>query len=149
MIGDGTCQGFNKFSSCGNYDGGDCCLKSMINDGICQDFNNVSSCNFDGGDCCQASTYGDTVCDDHNNFFTCGNYDKGDCRPPQRDDWKDCPYNPDFIGDGICQEHFKTNSCNHDGGDCCEISLVGDRFCNEINNFANCSMFDGGDCRAQ
>ena len=82
-------------------------------------------CNYDDGDCCQMEKAGNGVCDDFNNFLTCENYDKGDCRPPSKTEWLNCPFNPNYIGDGICFDHFKTKAeCNHDGGDCCDQSLL-------------------------
>ena len=41
-----------KDSGLCNYDGGDCCDQSEIGDGYCNNYNNFASCgNFDGGDC--------------------------------------------------------------------------------------------------
>ena len=40
----------------------------------------MDACQFDGGDCCQKSLIGNGVCDDVNNFATCGNFDGGDCK---------------------------------------------------------------------
>ena len=85
-----------------------------------------------------------------NNFINCDNYDGGDCRPPNNTDLIECPFNPQYIGDGTCQIHYVevgVGVCNNDGGDCCQERRVGNGRCDPKNNFANCSYFDGGDCR--
>ena len=153
-IGSGKCSGQNNFSSCFNFDGGDClsngqCNESLIGDGKCDQINIHANCFFDGGDCCTEPLSGNGKCDDVNNFSTCENYDGGDCRPPNITEWQDCPHNPGSIGDGQCNEHLKFKAeCNHDGGDCCDESLIGDRKCDGSNNFESCAGNDGGDCRS-
>ena len=100
------------------------------------------------GDCCINSWIGNGICDDVNNFPSCGNYDGGDCRPPNITDWLECPHNPELIGDGKCDEHLKTKiECNHDSGDCCTNELIGNKVCDDFNNFLTCQNYDGGDCR--
>ena len=37
-------------------------------------------------------------------------------------------------------------NCNFDGSDCCNNALSGNRFCNNINNFETCQVYDGDDC---
>ena len=110
-----------------HFGGFGCCKQpELVGDGKC-DHNLMSQtiCNYDDGDCCQMEKAGNGVCDDFNNFLTCENYDKGDCRPPSKTEWLNCPFNPNYIGDGICFDHFKTKAeCNHDGGDCCDQSLL-------------------------
>ena len=88
---------------------------------------------------------GNGKCDNVNNFPTCQNYDGGDCRPPNITDWPECPYNPEFIGDGICLDHFKTKpECNYDDIDCCvEPKAVGDGTCdNHLKTKAECNHDD-------
>ena len=59
-----------------------------------------------------------------NNFATCNNYDGGDCIPPNVKKFQNCPFNPELIGDGICQAQFNTPDCNFDGGDCSECTTI-------------------------
>ena len=159
--GNRVCDHFNNSPLCSNYDGGDCrppdikewpkCLHnpSLIADGTCDDhLKNEIGCNYDGGDCCDEYNLANAKCAGFNNFSTCENYDKGDCRPTSKTEWPECPFNPEYIGDGICFDHFKIKvECNHDGGDCCEQSLVANENCDEINNFPTCENYDKGACR--
>ena len=76
-------------------------------------------------------------------------YDGGDCRPTNITKWPECPHNPFFIGDGICDDHLKDKSeCNHDGGDCCDGSLWGNKICNGFNNFmlTDCANYNQNSC---
>ena len=127
------------------------------------------------GDCCIKSWIGNRICDVVNNFSSCGNYDGGDCRPPNITDWAECPHNPVLIGDGTCDNYLVNTECNFDGfdccdkpeligngqcdyvfkfskncaydnGDCCDQSYIGTGYCENRNNFASCGNFDGGDC---
>ena len=154
LIGDGICENQNNFSSCYNFDGGDClsngqCNESLISDGKCDKINIHANCFFDGGDCCTEPLIANGICNNVNNFSTCENYDGGDCRPPNITEWKDCPHNPGLIGDGQCNEHLKFKAeCNHDGGDCCDESLIGNKKCDGFNNFESCYGKDKGDCRS-
>ena len=54
LVGNGQCiidDNYWKDIKC-NYDGGDCCTQSQIGNGNCNNYNNFASCgNFDGGDC--------------------------------------------------------------------------------------------------
>ena len=99
------------------------------------------------GDCCINSWIGNGICDIVNNFSSCGNYDGGDCRPPNISEWPECPHNPSFIGDGKCDNHLKTKAeCNYDSEDCCDLSLIGNKKCDSLNNFKSCGESDEGDC---
>ena len=134
LISNRICEVFNNFSSCSNYDGGDCpspidniidwpeCPHhpKFIGDGICDNhLQNISECNHDNEDCCDHSLIGNGVCNTVNNIPTCSYYDAGDCRPPNITDWPECPHNPEFIGDGTCNDHLKTKAeCNFDSHDC-------------------------------
>ena len=40
-----------------------------------------------------------------------------------------CPQ-PSWVGDGYCDDTTNTAECNYDGGDCCGIS-VNDQYCSE------------------
>ena len=118
-LANGKCEGFNNFSTCENYDKGDCrptsktewpgCIfnPQYIADGICFDhFKTKKECNHDGGDCCDEYNLANGKCEGFNNFSTCENYDKGDCRPSSKKEWLNYPFNPDYIGDGICFDHL-------------------------------------------
>ena len=104
-------------------------------------------CDYYKGDCCAQWLIGDGTCDEQNNFPSCNNHDGGDCRPQNIKQWPNCPYNPEFIGDGICLDHFKTKpECNYDALDCCpNPESVGDGECNP-ENLNDLCMNDGGDC---
>ena len=77
-------------------------------------------------------------------------------------------WDPDYIGDGYCDDGNNKAECNFDGGDCCGSCvnmefcieclclseqnsstggqvLIGNGFCNDGLNKAECN-FDGGDC---
>ena len=147
-MGDGLCDSDNINAMC-HYDSGDCCDESLIGNGRCDAINKFANCQFDGGDCCTDYLIGNRICDNVNNFPNCSFYDGGDCRPPNIPEWPKCLDNPKWIGDGTCDEHFKTKAeCNYDGGDCCDNTLIGNRLCNDFNNFTICNEnYDGGDCR--
>ena len=106
-------------------------------------------CDYDGGDCCGESNIGNKCCEDQNNFAICGDFDGGDCKSIEDsndDEFPNCPHNPKFIGDGVCDRHLAHSQCNFDGGDCCREDWIGNNFCDLVNNFENCGNFDGGDC---
>ena len=111
----------------------DCPKALLIGNGFCDQQTNIAECNFDGGDCCNVinsnNTVGDGFCNDINNSEFC-NYDGGDC----------CGYD---IKMDLCSEC----KCKHK--ETCSAgvyhSLVGDGFCNDETNNADC-QFDGGDC---
>ena len=65
-------------------------------------------CDFYEGQCCAQWLIGDGTCDQPNNFSSCGNYDGGDCRPPNIAEWPNCPHNPELILNGVCNDHLKT-----------------------------------------
>ena len=51
-----------------------------------------------------------------------------------------------LVGDGYCQDETNNADCKYDGGDCCWNSdLVANGYCNDETNNAAC-MYDGGDC---
>ena len=104
-------------------------------------------CDYHKGECCAQWLIGDGICQEQNNFLTCNNHDGGDCRPPNIKQWPNCSYNPEFIGDGICLDHFKTKpECNYDAPDCCpNRESVGNGECNP-ENLNDLCMNDGGDC---
>ena len=129
LTANGICDDFNNFPSCENYDGGDCRppnIKHMpecpynpelIGDGICLDHFNNTDCHYDMGDCCVKSLFGDKRCHQFNNFEKC-NFDGNDCRSLGNIEWPDCPHNPIFIGDGVCDDHLRNAHCDYDSDDC-------------------------------
>jgi len=66
-------------------------------------------------------------------------------------------YEPERVGDNICDKEFNRESCGFDGGDCTEYnrlypnckadnpSTVGDGKCDGEDNIESC-LWDGGDC---
>ena len=126
------------------FGGSGCCQKpELVGNGQCDsDLMNQTICNYDGGDCCNQTLIGNGNCDNMNNNPTCENYDKGDCRPPNMQEWPECPHNPAMIGDGICHNNLKTKAeCNYDGGDCCNQALIGNGNCDNINNNPTCLLY--------
>ena len=99
---------------------------------------------------CNPHGYNNRFCEKENNFEFCGYYDGGDCQAPNIiTEWSDCPHSTVFIGDGICDDHLKDRSeCNHDGGDCCDGSLWGNKICNGFNNFmlTDCANYNQNSC---
>jgi len=80
------------------------------------------------------------------NSFECG-FDGGDCALFNVA-FPSCKVqNPEEIGDGICQEQYKTDECGFDSLDCCEgdKSLISNGVCDPLYNTAICG-WDGGDC---
>ena len=103
-----------------------------------KNLNIKAECNQDGIDCCfDISLIGNRKCDAINNFSSCGHFDRNDCRVLGNTEWPNCPHNPDFIGDGKCDDHLVNAECNYDNGDCCQQSWIGDEECNDQNNVAS------------
>lgn len=61
--------------------------------------------------------------------------------------YPNCKGNPTYIGNNDCDLEYKNFACNYDGGDCCNLSWIGDGDCDPENNFRSCGNFDGGDCQ--
>ena len=104
---------------------GDCCIKSWIGNRICDVVNNFSSCgNYDGGDCRSANItkwpecphnpafIGDGKCDDHLKT-----------KPECGYDALDCCLNSESVGDGECNPENLDDLCMNDGGDCCNQKI--------------------------
>ena len=138
LIGNGQCDDFNNFPTCENYDGGDCRPPNItewpecphnpafIGNGKCDDHLKTKvECNHDSGDCCDLSLIGNKKCDLLNNFKSCEENDGGDCRPLNSTDWPDCPQNPSYIGDGVCDYTNHNDECNFDGEDCSQCMTNG------------------------
>ena len=67
---------------------------------------------------------------------------------PYSTELPECPY-PEEIGNGKCDRLLINNPlCDYDGGDCCGESNIGNKCCENQNNFAICGDFDGGDCKS-
>ena len=54
-------------------------------------------------------------------------------------------YHP-LVGNGFCDDGTNIAECEYDGGDCCSNpNMVGNGFCNDETNHLGCN-YDGGDC---
>ena len=54
-------------------------------------------------------------------------------------------YHP-LVGNGFCNDDTNIAECNYDGGDCClNPNLVDNGVCNDETNYHGCN-YDGGDC---
>ena len=124
----------------------------MIGNGFCNDETNNAEGNYDGGDCCGTSV----------NTKYCS-----DCKCYKVACFSGIPH--PMVGDGICNDETNNPECNYDGGDCCGSCVfkqycsdceclggdntgngvsspsIGDGFCHDDNNIADCN-YDGGDC---
>merc|ERR1712190_529192 len=90
-----------------------CELPNFKADGFCDDGNNNLDCEFDGGDCCGPNVKEDfcSVCECLN-----GPVEEGNCEQPN------------FKGDGFCDDGNNNAGCEFDGGDCCGPNVSED-FC--------------------
>ena len=51
-----------------------------------------------------------------------------------------------LVGNGYCNDEYNNADCNYDGGDCCPTpDLLANGICNDETNNGTCS-FDFGDC---
>ena len=66
----------------------------------------IGCCDFKSGNFCADWAIGNGICDAQNNFAICGNHDGGDCIPPNVEGKPNCPYNPEYIGDSNCLNHY-------------------------------------------
>ena len=54
-------------------------------------------------------------------------------------------YHP-LVGNGFCNDDTNIAECSYDGGDCCpNHNIVGDTICHDETNHHGCN-YDGGDC---
>ena len=99
-------------------------------DGFCDDGNNNAVCNYDGGDCC-----GDNV--NMNYCSECQCLDPGYTHHPT--EVTVVCENPQYIGDGYCDDHLNIHDCTYDGGDCCGTAVqtmyCSDCECLDVNYF--------------
>jgi len=147
--GDGNCDDNNNNCGC-QYDGGDCCSKSLggkaVNKKYCKQCKCLDPKNQQDANCkgtCGAANYkGDGNCDDENNNCGC-DFDGGDCcaitlkKPVNKKYCKKCqcvdPAGCDksknkcglanYKGDGNCDDENNNCGCDFDGGDCCKKTL--------------------------
>ena len=125
---------------------------ALVGNGFCNDDTNNPDCNYDGGDCCvvNANTNACSECVCHL-IETCA-----------------AGYHP-LVRNGFCNDDPNIAECDYDGGECCGYNInsehctectcfhqetclagvtnafVGDGFCNDESNNAECN-YDGGDC---
>ena len=125
---------------------------SSVGNGYCNDDFNNADCNYDGGDCCLFNIKS-------NQCTECNCHLQETCA---------AGFHP-LVGDGYCHDETNNGPCNYDNGDCCSLNinseqctecichhqetcaagvthrLVGDGYCHDESNNAECS-YDGGDC---
>ena len=54
--------------------------------------------------------------------------------------------NAALVGNGFCNDDTNIAECDYDGGDCCpHPNMVGDAICHDETNHPGCN-YDGGDC---
>eukprot|EP00752_Nemacystus_decipiens_P018348 g16460.t1 len=176
-VGDGFCDNRNNNELC-DYDGGDCCectcqseadddrrcndsfneyacvdpaapcvdddditidivencdYPQGIGNGWCDLGNNNAACDYDGGDCCKCTCIpppasagdDDYACTDDINFFACVDPDAAcvDDDDITVDILENCG-RPGSIGDGFCDQENNKAECSYDGGDCCECTCM-------------------------
>ena len=97
------------------------CQDDWIGDGYCDDDNNNAACSYDGGDCC-----GDTII---MNYCTACQCLDPDYTHHPTEATVVC-MNPQFIGDGYCDDHLNIHDCTFDGGDCCGPAVLTD-YCSD------------------
>merc|ERR1711981_1104284 len=155
--GDGNCDDKNNVAGC-EYDGGDCCAKSVTKNGVktgkvktnfcteckCLDPNNQGEAEPAG--CAKDNYKGDGNCDDDNNVAGC-DYDGGDCcaSTVMKNGEKTGKVKTPFCTECKCldpnnQSEAETTVCSKPG-------WKGDGNCDDDNNVAACD-YDGGDCCA-
>ena len=87
-----------------------CSFPKWIKDGTCDKKQKgfiLEQCQFDGGDCCQKSLNGNGICEPENNFETCGNFDGGDCIGTSSPNpiSTECECNKEHKNGGECRIH--------------------------------------------
>ena len=97
------------------------CQDDWIGDGYCDDDNNNAACSYDGGDCC-----GDTIIMSYCSACQCLDPDYTH-HPTEA---TVVCMNPQFIGDGYCDDHLNIHDCTFDGGDCCGPAVLTD-YCSD------------------
>ncbi|CAM9907104.1 unnamed protein product [Pylaiella littoralis] len=170
-IGNGYCDQQNNNAECG-YDGGDCCSCTCtvpetewdddygcrhfacidpeatcveddditvgmvencdyvegVGNGDCDERNNNALCNYDGGDCCECTCVPREADDDWNDYVSCGGGFA--CIDPEAECVNDDDINVEIVancdsvqvGNGYCDQRNNIAECGYDGGDCCECT---------------------------
>merc|ERR1712084_161337 len=114
-----------KHNTGGPVCSGKCALEDFKGDGNCDDNNNNCGCNYDGGDCC-AKSLGKPVVKKYCKQCKCldpkngGKDDGGDKK--KCSDSKCGAAN--YKGDGNCDDENNNCGCDFDGGDCCLKAVV-------------------------
>ena len=156
-VGDGYCDDVTNNAIC-DYDGGDCC-GTNINTCCCTQcqcldptFTTTNSPStmetstvFSG--CYNTDWQGDGACDDQNNHVNC-TYDGGDCCGDSVDKTycTQCQcLDPNFANTTFSSSTIKSSSTSTTPLGCVDPIWYNDGFCDDQNNFANCT-YDGGDC---
>lgn len=168
-IGDGDCDEKCNTEAC-RFDNGDCIDTSGAAEAAISETTALEMLGSDDAECapgCLIRNVGDLFCDEDCNNAQC-NSDGGDCE-------EECSWNclDRWLGDGFCDDECNNAECNYDRGDCvgvpasdgdssdstrltygsaagpcapgCDDRALGDLFCDEECNSANC-FFDFGDC---
>merc|ERR1712072_1142628 len=148
----GNCDDNNNNCGC-DYDGGDCCVKSLggkpVNKKYCKQCKCLDPKNQPNANCkgsCGAVKYkGDGNCDDENNHCGCG-YDGGDCcekslkKPINKKYCKQCK-----CLDPKNQPGKKPDDKPKCDKKCGAVKYKGDGNRDDENNNCGCD-YDGGDC---
>lgn len=102
------------------------CSATTIGNGACDPENNNEDCGYDGGDCCDCSD------DNYYYYFYYDSFPSSSsilCRDPDSDCvhpyimYSECTDGIlSWIGDGYCDASNNIESCDYDGGDCCECT---------------------------
>jgi len=105
-----------------------CAKPQYKGDGNCDDKNNNEACEYDGGDCCAKSVTNNkgvatgVVITKYCNDCECldpDNQGEGEAAPT-------CG-KPQFKGDGNCDDDNNNAACEYDGGDCCAKTVKNKR----------------------
>merc|ERR1712084_162932 len=92
-------------------------------DGNCDDKNNVEACEYDGGDCCAKSVMKKGVKTGKVKTTYCTECKCIDPANQGEDEPATCA-KPQFKGDGNCDDKNNVEACDYDGGDCCAKSVM-------------------------
>merc|ERR1712121_443218 len=99
-----------------------CTTPQWVGDNYCDDNLNTAECHWDGGDCC-----GDDVktnyCDECQcldpNEITTTESTTAEAPTTEATATEDTCTNPQWVGDNYCDDNLNTAECDWDGGDCC------------------------------
>jgi len=109
-------------------------------DNFCDDENNNAECAFDGGDCC-----GDDVNTQYCSACECLEGTTAapttTAAPPPSTEGPGSCESPQWVGDNFCDDGNNNAECGFDGGDCCGDD-VNETYCNA------CECLEQGECEA-